>query len=237
MNKKGYKKRIIIDDSEDLEIKKIANSKPFYQKFLFYVLTFLFCIMLIISVLFVKKFCDYDKKDNNVETIEINNKKNNILITNNGEINIEINKDSFKNKEDLLIEKISSIELTKNNKKSEILYDIKFDVLENEFNRNDFSTLESDVLVKFSYSYDLENWKYINNVISTSESTITPLMGNNYDISGIKSILNVVSNNEINVKKEKKLKIYWRCELVFKYNKLKDTKKFKGDFRIEYKNK
>jgi len=239
MDKKGTKKRIVIDDKEDLEIKKIASLKDTTPKFLLYVLIVLFCIMLGCSVLFINYYVNSNENNNSIETIEVNSRKNKVLITNNGELDIDITYDSFKVGEDLVLEKISTIELATSKdakEKGKIFFDVKYDVLENDFKRNEFSSLSSDVLVKFSYSFDNENWKYINNVISTDESTISPMMGNNYDISGIVSNLKIATNYELKSDIGEITKMYWRSEVVFKNKESKKiNNNFKANFKIEYK--
>jgi len=235
MNKKG----IIIDDKEDLEIQKIAYLKPISKKFL-YVMMFLFFVLLISSIFLGHNYYVNNKKIEGLnEVIEINTRKNSVLITNSGYLEQKINSLSFKEKDNLKYEQISVIELVTDEKSEEkglVHYDVVYNIIDNEFKANDINTLHSEVLIKFSYSYDLENWKNVNNVISATNSTITPMMGGYYDISGIKSRLNIVTNAELKASPGKKTKIYWRSQLIFNEQKnIKEAKKYKAELKIEYK--
>lgn len=240
MNKKvenkNIKQKIIYDDKEDLEIKRIAYLKNPFQKYMLGVSIILFCFMLTFSIIFISGY--FQKKLDKPDINDAINTRNNILITNNGEIKLHINKESFVNKNDLKIEKINTIEYDNKDSKDDnsIKINIKYNILHNKFSRNSYSTTDSDVIVRFSYSYDEEEWTYINNVISINDSTIKPLMGNYYDVSGIEGNLNVSTNFEINASALEKVKMYWRSETVFKYNpdKIIDNN-YEAYFKIEYK--
>lgn len=227
MNKKGT----IIDDKEDLEIKKVANMKPF-SKLVFYMLFIMFFSMLCSSII-LGNFYFINKRNKNI--VEINEKDQTILITNNGFLQKNINKEDFNKKEELKIEQISSIEV-KTNEKDIIKFNVVYNILENDFRRNEIASLYSDVLIRFAYSFDNEKWTYINNVISSTESTLSPLMGNYYDISGIKTNLKIITNYNLETQKDKKIKMFWKSELVFKNpDKIKYNNKFNSELKIEHK--
>lgn len=238
------KKRIVkkkYDDKEDLEISYFASSNP-RESFL---TKFFFCLLLIMIGVVLGKYFIYNNKGNLNEQIKTEDKKiikiksysDNILISNNGVINEEIN-DELVNNKPYIIEKVNYIELKsdKSDENNKIYYDVKFNITTNEFTPNNNAN-DSDVLVKFAYSYDNKNWEYINNVISTSNSTIKPLMGRSYDISGIIDNLKVATNMELNTKNDETKRIYWKAELTFRNKKNKEfNNKFNANFIIEYKN-
>lgn len=242
MNKKEQvEKEVKQDDIEDLEIKKVAYEKNNSQKILLYALTTLFFIMLSISIIFINNYYkNKNQSSKDSEFIEINNYKNNALITNHGEINKKITKDSFEEDEDLVIERINSIELltNKNAKKDGVItFDVKYKLLKNSFNRNEYAHNNSNLLVRFSYSFDNEEWTYVKNVISTSNSTLSPLMGNYYDVAGINSVLKVATNYELTSKPGESIKMYWRSETIIKNNQNSEvTNELVANFEIEYKN-
>lgn len=239
MDKKDSIIKKEVDDKEDLEIQKIAYKNESNQ-ILLYFLVFLFCVMLGTTISFINSYYRNKNEENKLlETIEVKSDKNQVLITNNGEINEQISEQSFKEDDDILIEKISTIELITNknaDKEGIIKFNVKYNIIKNDFLRNEYASNKSDILVRFSYSFDNEKWTYINNVISTSESTLSPLMGNYYDVSGIKSNLNIATNYELFSKPGEKIKMYWRSETTFKNNsKNKEIKEFAANFKIEYK--
>ena len=239
MNKKEVVKtrKSKYDDTEDLTIKKVAYDNG--HSILFYILLFVFIITLCFtSWKIASKFANKYSKD--TEVIKVNKGDNNVLIVNNGEISQKIDKNSFLgNKKEIVIERINSIELKANkntNKKAKILYDLKYSIKKNSFERNFYGDSKSPLLVRFSYSTDKKNWTYINNVISTIESTISPLSGNNYDISGVISNLSVITNKELECEKNSSNKIYWRSETIFQADDNDNKREFIAEFKIEYKN-
>lgn len=239
MNKKVNKKEVIYDDREDIEISEVANQKNDSQIILLPVLIIIFFLVLGCSLLFINSY--YQNKLNDEESkevIKINNKKNNIFITNNELIKQKIVNESFKNNKDITIEKINFIELVTANDANEsgtITFDIDYEIIKNDFENNVFATNDSDVLVRFSYSYNKNDWTYINNVISTNNSTLSPLMGNYYDIAGLKTNLNIVTNLELNSEPGESKIMYWRSETIFKYNKNKKfDNEYEAKFKIEY---
>ena len=240
MNKKDDNSALKNNDynDEDLEIQKVAYMQNSTQKILLYVLICLFCIMLVVSIIFIRSYYQKKVASNSLEQIEVTTKKNNVLITNIGEINETITKDSFVNKTDYTIEKINTLEIeTKKDSDNNglIKFNIVYDINNNDFMRNEYATNDSDVLVRFSYSYDGAHWTYINNVISTNESTLSPLMGNFYDISGLTTKLKVITNYELSSTPGEKVVMYWKSETTFKYNKSeKLNNKYKANFKIEY---
>lgn len=207
------------------------------HKFLLVTLILLFFFTLFISFSYIIKYTQVTSLYKNGEIIEIKTKKLNSTIINNGIIERTINKDSFDNTKELVLENINVIELKPTtNENSKMKYDVKYNISVNDFKQNAISTRKSEVLVRFSYSFDNENWIYINNVITTNISNISPLIGNNYDISGIVSKLNIATNHELSTSNNKAAKIYWRSETIFKNNDtFEGTKNFKAYFTIEYK--
>lgn len=239
MNIKGGNKQKLYDDKEDLEIRRVAYLKNSAQKFLLCSIILLFVIMLGISLLFINNYYKSSSRNKyNGEIIEVKELYNNILINNNGKIEEIITSESFKNDKNLVIEKINTVELS-TNKDAKSNGIIKFDVklvLNNDFEKNEISTNDSDLLVRFSYSYDKMNWTYINNVVRTSSSTLKPLMGNYYDVAGLQTILNISTNFELKANAGKSSKMFWRAEFVIKNKKDENIKNnLKGNFKLEYK--
>lgn len=238
MSKKdGLKKNNNEVINEDSEIKKVANSKNENQTFLLILLSVFFIGMLICSFIWVDSF--YKERDRSKEEIiEIKNDKNTILIVNNGEINEELTINSFNNEETLVVEKINTLEMsTKNDASNEgsIKYNVRYQIQENSFVKEGVDNTDSSILVKFSYSYDNENWTYINNVISTDTSTILPLMGKNYDIRGIVTTLKIATDEVLACQPGESKKIYWRSETIFRNFKDKEiVKNYRANFKIEY---
>lgn len=231
-------KKVVIDDAEDLEIRCIAYENGNYFPRLLIIFILLLIVILVSSFIFVNSYSKY-KNDTGMETIEIKTNKNNILITNISDIKENITSASFNKTEDYIVEKINTITIktVKEEKKdSKILIDIKYNIKQNDFTRNELAKNDSEVVARFSYSFDGVNWTYTNNVISTDESTIIPLMGNYYDIAGIESNLKIATNYEIVNKSGETTKMYWRSETVFKNKKYKNnSNKFEAEFKIEYK--
>lgn len=237
MNKKDKSIKNLKMINDDTEIKKVVNTKNVFQNYLLIMLSLMFIIMLICSFVWVDTF--YKNRDKTRdEVIEIKNDKNSILIVNNGDINEELTIDSFNNEENITIERINSLELTtfaNQDENGKLKYNLRYIIEENPFVKNNLDNTNSDVLVKFSYSYDKEDWTYINNVVSTDTSTILPLMGKNYDIAGVNETLRVITNEELEVAPGESQTIYWRSETIIKNFKKTDViKNFKAKFKIEY---
>lgn len=241
MNKKGKKKTTAkIDGNEDLEIKSIAYFKNSSQVILLVVLIILFGFTLYSTLVFIGDY--YMEKNNEfpqADVVQINNDKNRVLIINNGKIDKVINDADIKGKDDIVIENYSSIELS-TNKEAEVNgtmeYDLRYNITRNDFPYNTISTNDSDVLVRFSYSYDNEEWEYLNNVISTDSSTLSPMMGHYYDISGVTSNLKVLTNHTITSKPGEKIKLYWKSETIILNKSSNINKGINAEFKIEYKN-
>ena len=238
MNKKVEKQKKQYDDQEDLEIKSVAYFKNSSQILLLIVLILLFGFTLYNSLLYIGKYyLNKNKMDSGMETIEISNEKNNVLIVNDREIEKEITKEDIEDG-NIILTSISTIELETNKnykEKGNILFDVKYDILENSFPDNISSKSDTDVKLKISYSFDNKNWTYINNVISTVDSTINPLMGNYYDISGIVSHLKIATNYNLSSEPGEVTKMYWKCETIISGKKENVNKKLKANFNIEYK--
>ena len=87
MNKK-VKTKTKYDDKEDLKIRDVAHYQKSSQVLLLFVLIVLFGFTLFNSLIYINKY--YRRKQdlkNGVETIEINNSKNTIIVTNDSKIN------------------------------------------------------------------------------------------------------------------------------------------------------
>ncbi len=237
MNKK---EKNLIDDKEDLEIKKVASKKNNSDtRLLFIVLFALFCFTLMKSLHYINYYFRVKELNKNAEIIEISNKDAYASIINNGTIDKDIDADSFANTEEIVDEEINSIEVkkTKNStSESGVIYDVKYIIENNDFSENFIATSNSELLVKFSYSYDLENWNYVNSVLTTSSSNISPLIGNTYDIAGLTTTLNVASNQELKLDNKDSNIIYWKAETIFRKVQNADTNKnLKCKFIINYK--
>ncbi len=237
MNKKGKKSIKYNKGEEDKDIKKVANTKNVFQPYLLTGLSIMFIVMLICSFVLVDTF--YKKQDNlKNETIEITNDKNSISIVNNNSISESISTSSFNGNENITIERINTIEIKTNKDATSnglIKYNIRYNIVENPFVKNGYDSTDSEILVRFSYSYDNEDWTYINNAISTDTTTIIPLMGKSYDIAGITGVLKVVTNEQLETTPGESQKIFWRSETIIK--NFQDTnviKNYQADFKIEY---
>ena len=235
MNKKVGKKKTY-DDKEDLTIREVAYYKNSSQVLLLFILVVLFAFTLYNSLMYIGKYyINKNKLENDVEIIEIKNSKNSALINNEGYLEKQIT-DNIEEEETVII-KTSSITLKTNKdetKDGTIKFDLKYDILENDFPININSKDDSDLRVRFAYSYDGENWTYINNAISTYESTLNPLIGNYYDISGIVSTLKVATNTELASAPGESKTMYWKSETVIKNKSDNVGKKIKANFKIDY---
>ena len=238
MDKKtsSFKSRRTYDDKEDLEIKEVAYLKTASQKALFCVLLVLFGIVLGTTFLTIK---DYMGKlhSKNVETLKIEKDDYDITIVNNT-VEEDIDLSGLTSADERVLEKINYIEVeNKSNVTKSIKYDVKLNIVKNEFAHSIYSSNDSDILVRFSYSNDKSNWNYIKNSISTTDSVLNVLMGDYYDISGIEDSLRVVTNKNIDIKAHDKEKIYWRMELYYQNKQSNNThSKFNSVFKIDLVN-
>lgn len=215
--------------------KKVEKNEA--NKFLLVVLSLLFCFTLYITLNYVGKYYYNQKPKDNEEIIEVKTEKISASIINSGTIKQTISEDSFGDKKEIIIETIDSIEVLSNEDKENIFnYNVRYDITKNDFHANTILSNRSEVLVRFSYSYDNKEWIYINNAITTNTSNITPLIGNNYDIAGLITKLNVATNFEIKANNKNATKMYWRSETIFKnLDNLEDAKELNANFTIEYK--
>ncbi len=212
-----------IDYIEDNEIKRVAIKKNRYSD-IYFIAIFLVLFGLLIGVFIVKKTLS------NIKHVSIISNNLPVTIVNNGYINENISNSLFNKSHKYIIERIDSIEIKNQEKNNgKVLYNIRYEILDNSFPQNIFSSTDSNVLLRFSYSYDNKEWNYINNVISTSKSTINPLMGKYYDVSGIVDNLRVISNKELDSSK-----IYWKSETIFQDKNKIINNSFKANFKIEY---
>lgn len=233
MNKKGNN----INCKEEIRIKKVSNSNKNENKLLLIVLIVLFFLTLFISIRYIIKYQNIKKLNENAEIIEIKNKETNASIINNGSIIKKVNSNTFDDKNEIIIENINVIEIipNKGSTNSGIKFDVKYNITKNDFIESKMPTNNSEVLVRFSYSFDKEKWTNINNVITTTNSNISPLIGNTYDIAGLLTNLNVATDYEINTTEKKEI-MYWRSETIFKNLNNNDIEKeFNANFSIEYK--
>lgn len=225
--------------SEDKEIKKVAYFKNSQQILLLITLIILFSLTFFCTLFYIGKY--YDAKlgvNDESKLIEINTKDNNVLITNNGYINKTIKEDDTKYNKEHLITKTSTIKFTtKKTAKSDgvINFDVKYNIKNNDFDNKVIASTNNEVLVRFKYSYDNENWQYINNVISTSDSTLKPLMGNYYDITGLVTNLKVSTNNEMKNKVGETTTMYWQCETLLKNIRDNIGKNITAEFKVDYR--
>lgn len=227
------------DDTEDLNIKKVAYSRSKSQTILLYSLIIIFIFTLSYTTIeIISRYSN--KRKNNTEIIEVMSNKDRVVIINNGKINQVLTNDSFKEDEnELIIERINSIELFSNNntnRNSNILYNVRYNITKNTFNNELFKKNGSQIKVKFSYSKDGIDWTYIDNVISIPESTISPMEENYYDITGIETNLKIMTNLKLEAEKDSSNKIYWRSETVFKKTDIENIDgELDANFKIEYK--
>ena len=237
MNKKDGKKKKTYDDKEDLAIKEAAYYKSSSQVLLLFVLIILFGFTLFNSLMYIGKYyINKNKVNNGIEIIEIKNSKNSVLINNEGHLVKQITENED-NDEIILVNKSSiTLETHKDEKEDGIIkFDVKYNLLKNTFLSNTTSKNDSDVRVRFAYSFDNENWTYVNNAISTYESTLSPLLGNYYDIAGLESTLKVATNYELTCKSGKSKTMYWKSETVIKNKNENIGKNIEAEFKIDYK--
>lgn len=236
MNKKVMENNI--DEKEDITINSVAHSKGSSQFLLFGILIVLFGVTLFTMLTFIGKYYkDKNNLDMGLESIQINNNKNSIYILNDSNIEKTVSYEDI-NGEDILITNVSSIGLNVNssaNESSTIKFDVKYEILENNFVGNTYSMDDSNLKVRFAYSYDNENWTYLNNAISTYEGVLMPLANNYYDIAGVVSTLKATTNYELSSKPGENTVIYWKCETLIKGTSKNVDNKIKANFKIEYK--
>ncbi len=236
MNKKVVKQKKY-DDNEDATIKEVAYYQNSSQIVLLVVLILLFGFTLFCSLVYIGR---YYKNINykNGEIVEINNAKNDAVIVSMGKFSHKITADDITNDKELIYENIASISLsTKKDSTSDgnVFFDVRYNISKNNFNYNNIATNDSDLLVRFAYSYDNENWTYISNAISTTNSTLLPLMGNYFDIAGITNNLKVLTDYNLSVKPGDNKKMYWKSETYVNKNSRNLNKEFEIEFKIEYK--
>ncbi len=236
MNKKVGRSKKTYDDKEDLAIREAAYYNNSSQVLLLFVLIVLFGFTLYNSLMYIGKYyINKNKLENGIEIIEIKNSKMSVLINNEGNLEKKITQEDTE--DETIIENKSSIavETLKGEKKDgTIKFDVKYNILENSFHGNATSKDDSDVRVRFAYSFDNENWTYINNAISTYEGVLSPVVGNYYDIAGIISTLKIATNYELSSKPGESTTMYWKSETIIK-NKQNVGHNIKAEFKIEYK--
>ena len=224
MNKK------VIDEIENKEQTASLNT------ILIVILIILFGVTLYITCRYIVEYQKNSELKVNQEVIKINTDQITASIINKGKIDEEITLQSYNENGEMVIEKINEIEIiAANETESKIEFDINYNILVNDFKVSAKPTNKSEVLVRFAYSFDGEEWTYINNVISTNTSNLSPLIGNNYDISGLITNLKVATNYELKPKDLNPLKMYWKSETLFKKIEEKEnSKKFQANFTIDY---
>ncbi len=238
MNKKGTK---IYDDKEDKTIKKVAHSRSqnYSNIILLFILIVLFGFTLYCTLVYVGGF--YKEKEDlrkSSEIIEIKTNKGNAVITNTGKIERSITGQDIINRENVVLENVTSIELNTNSSSdsdAKFYFDVKYNIKKNDFPYHIIATNDSDILVRFSYSFDNENWTYVNNVISTNDSTLNPMMGSYYDIAGLTTTLKVSTNHVIAGEPGTSKKMYWKSETFMLTKDSNLDKGIEAEFKIEYK--
>ena len=224
--------------SEDLEIKRVAHFRNSQQILLLVILVVLFTLTFFCTLVYISKYYEAKftiKDDTNI--MEYKTKDSNVLITNNGIINKTITEEDTDYNNEYLIEKVATLKfITKKEavKDGTIHINLRYNIYNNDFEHKVISNIKNDVLVRFWYSYDNENWEYVKNVISTTNSTLTPLMGGYYDISGLEDNLKVLTNFEINNKIDTTKTIYFKCETFLKNIKNNIGKNIEAEFKVEY---
>lgn len=224
--------------SEDLEIKRVAHFRNSQQILLLVILVVLFTLTFFCTLVYISKY--YEAKftiNDDTNIMEYKTKDSNVLITNNGIINKTITEEDTDYNNEYLIEKVATLKfITKKDavKDGTIHINLRYNIYNNDFEHKVISNIKNDVLVRFWYSYDNENWEYVKNVISTTNSTLTPLMGGYYDISGLEDNLKVLTNFEINNKIDTTKTIYFKCETFLKNIKNNIGKNIEAEFKVEY---
>ena len=236
MNKRVKKKQEVkYDGSEDIEIKKIAHYSYMSQYILFGVLIILFGFTLYSSLVYVGKY--YNATNNEYsELIEIRNDKDKIVVTNNGELNKTLTIKDDNNGEDVIVRTYDTIEIDSKDYQNinNYFFDIRYDIIQNDYSKNLIASSDSDVLVRFAYSKDNKEWTYINNAIKYNDINITPLIGALYDLSGIVGNIKVATKFNVKTNPYEKVKIYWKSETIIKYKKDNLGKNIKANFKINY---
>ena len=207
-------REVINNEKEDLEIRKVAYFKNSQQILLLVILIVLFTLTFFCSLFYISKY--YDAKinlGNGAKILEVTTKDYYMVINNKGVIDKTINNADVEYNDKITIEKVNKLTFTAK-KASNVTFNIRYNIINNDFERNAIANLNNDVLVRFMYSYDNENWEYVNNAISTTESTLKPLMGSYYDISGLVTKLKVVTNYNLENKTGKDVQMYWKCETI-----------------------
>ena len=221
MNKKVKKKKEVKHDgTEDLDIKKVAHSNT-REYALYIILIILFGFTFYSALVYIGKYYN-NKKEQELysEVIKINKNDDRIVISNNGELNKVLSVEDDNNAEDIVIENVDLIEITSKDIKNinTYLFDVRYNILENEFPKNVVATNDSNILVRFAYSYDQENWNYIDNAISINDNNMKPLIGGLYDLSGVVGNIKIATNFQIKSNPYEPVKVYWKSETILKYN-------------------
>ena len=237
MNKKVKKKKEVKHDgTEDLDIKKVAHSNT-REYALYIILIILFGFTFYSALVYIGKYYN-NKKEQELysEVIKINKNDDRIVISNNGELNKVLSVEDDNNAEDIVIENVDLIEITSKDIKNinTYLFDVRYNILENEFPKNVVATNDSNILVRFAYSYDQENWNYIDNAISINDNNMKPLIGGLYDLSGVVGNIKIATNFQIKSNPYEPVKVYWKSETILKYNNDNLGKRIKADFKISY---
>ncbi len=221
---------------EDLEIKKVAHSKNYTQTLLLIILIVLFALTLFCSCFYISKYYENKNKvKGNAELIEISKESNKSLITNNGPFERVID-DTLS--EDVVVESFANVEVTTDDDSKQdgvLVYDVKYEISQNDFDFNPISTISSGVLVRFSYSFDNKEWTNANYVLTAPSTTLSPLMSNYYDVGGIVGTINVSTNYKLSSKPGETKKMYWKSETLIRNNSETVGKALKANLKIEYK--
>ena len=178
----------------------------------------------------------FDQKKNvyktNSNLIEFRTKNKKVSIVNNGKIRENINDNKFTD-DKYVLTKVNSLSVI-SNQDDNIKYNVRFNIYHNDYIKKNYSLADSDILAKFYYSYDNNDWTVINNVLRTQQGELKPMMGNNYDISSVVDNIKVSSDSILNVKKSEVTNMYWKVEITFRNNDDIVNNNFIADFYIEY---
>ena len=227
MNKRVKKKKEVKHDgTEDLKIKKVANQNN-VQTIIAIMLILLFGLTLFTTLVYVGKFYHNKYNDNNnQETIEIIKDDTKIVISNNGSINKTLSTSDNNKSKEIILENIDTIEIESHDYNNILkkYFDIRYNITKNDFTKNVLGTNDSDVIVRFAFSYDKKEWFYLNNAVTINGSNINSLIGSSYDLAGVIGNVKVLTNYELSTN-----------PTIIKYKEENLGKTIQAEFKVNYK--